>query len=85
MCCLMPINFGVLCELSLLLLANAMDLCPPICPYFWMLYGQPAKIVVAQRGVVLHEWEMGRGAFQGDPLEGDFFVCAKAKFAEDLH
>ena len=64
--------------------ANAMDLCPPLCPYFWMLYGQPSTIVVAQGGVVLHEWEMGRGAFQGDPLGGDFFVCAKAKFAEDL-
>ena len=65
--------------------ANAMQLAPPLCPYFWMLYGHPAKVVVAQGGAILHEWEMGRGSFQGDPLGGDFFVCAKAHFAAELH
>ena len=29
-------------------------------------------------------WQMTRGAMQGDPLGGDFFVCAKAEFAKDL-
>ena len=40
---------------------------------------------MAQDGAILHEWEMGRGSFQGDPLGGDFFVCAKAQFAAELH
>ena len=49
-----------------------------------MLYGKLANVAVTLDGEVLQEWDMGRGAFQGDPLGCDFFICAKAEFAIEL-
>jgi hypothetical protein len=40
---------------------------------------------VTQAGVSMASWQMERGAMQGDPLGGDFFVCAKAEFAKELN
>ena len=63
----------------------AMDRFPQLCRYLGLLYSQPAQVTVTQAGVARQSWQMERGAMQGDPLGGDFFVCAKAEFAKELN
>ena len=65
--------------------AFAMKRFPRLCRYLAMLYAQSAQVTVTQAGVAIQSWQMERGAMQGDPLGGDFFVCAKAEFAKALN
>ena len=58
---------------------------PQLCRYLAMLYAQGAQVSVTQAGMEVESWQMERGAMQGDPLGGDFFVCAKAEFAKELN
>ena len=58
---------------------------PQLCRYLAVVYAKEAQVTVTQAGVAVESWEMDRGAMQGDPLGGDFFVCAKAEFAKDLN
>ena len=58
---------------------------PKLCRYFALLYGQAAKVTVTMGPEEIVSWQMERGAMQGDPLGGDFFVCAKAEFAKALN
>ena len=57
---------------------------PKLCRYFAVTYGQESQVAVTVGGLVEESWQMTRGAMQGDPLGGDFFVCAKAEFAKEL-
>jgi hypothetical protein len=50
-----------------------------------MLYGNAAQVTVTVGADAIESWQMTRGAMQGDPLGGDFFVCAKAEFAKALN
>ena len=63
----------------------AMKRFPQLCRYLATLYAQGAQVSVTQAGVEVKSWQMERGAMQGDPLGGDFFVCAKAEFAKELN
>ena len=58
---------------------------PKLCRYFAVLYGRAAQVTVTVGADEIESWQMTRGAMQGDPLGGDFFVCAKAEFAKDLN
>ena len=58
---------------------------PKLCRYFPLLYGQAAQVTVTLGGEAVDSWQMERGAMQGDPLGGDFFVCTKAEFAKELN
>jgi len=49
------------------------------------LYGKAAQVTVTVGADAIESWQMTRGAMQGDPLGGDFFVCAKAEFAKALN
>jgi len=50
-----------------------------------VLYGEAAQVTVTVGAAEIESWQMERGAMQGDPLGGDFFVCAKAEFAKALN
>ena len=63
----------------------ALERFPQLCRYLATLYAQEASITVTHAGVGVQTWQMDRGAMQGDPLGGDFFVCAKAEFAKELN
>ena len=58
---------------------------PKLCRYFAVLYGRAAQVTVTVGADAVESWQMTRGAMQGDPLGGDFFVCAKAEFAKALN